>query len=886
MNKTLKLILIYTILFGVLTIGLFVLFILAHKSFIQYGDGYKQGYFWVVEVRQQLHDLAAGEGLHMWSWSKGLGMNVSMGYIIDPFMIIAALFPPGYIELGYTVANLFKMYCGGLVFLLFCKYVELDEYKCLVGSLCYTFSAWFIEVALSQSSLLMNAYLFPLLVLSVEWVYKKRNPLFFIIVVAYYMMRSFYFSYMSAIVIILYILLRYFAYNNQLRIKEYFINVGKFICYGICGCLMSFIIMLPYLSELQDASTESSTDTSSIMFDVNYYIGFGEKLIGRGITDDYPDIGLHILVLLLIPIAIKKLSKNSTGTIMTIILFAMMMFRFFCSMFNAFGYPTLRWSYTFIFFAVWAAMSVLDLQELRKKGNLILMAISLIVIAIWSMLPTLMYGINMDENKTFFIPWILFAGLILLLCVGFGRKKLIVLFTLGALVVGWNWSFYHDVDEFMSNNRINSDLKVSTQRVANQIKDKGFYRIDQVDGIRYHHGLQFPANENEWWRFKSIYLYDSKLPTRLFDYNDAVGNDYGHTKRVYVLSNDNRMGIDYLAGVRYFLGDDNKNGWTESDDYAGYGFAYYDTIDDVRIYKSRYDTSLGYTYDQCLSESEFMKLSRLEREQALMQAAVIPDGIKTETTQRSYKDMETDIKEIPYNVVNSYGASIEGNRITARTEEAYLELKVDDIEKSQLIVSFDNLKRTGSEEIKCSVKTDKLSQTILNDNSNQTIPGRCDYNVNLGYYDDYSGTIRITIFYPGEYTFDKLYVSAMSADLFDKYAKERQDSLYQITDYNEEMVKGTVDLSKDSIVYFSIPSYKNWDVYVDGVKQTRIDGVNIAFMGVEVPEGKHEVVLKYSYTMLKYAGAISLVGLLFTFLICIIYRHRRVQGLYRNDLEK
>ena len=211
---------------------------------------------------------------------------------------------------------------------------------------------------------------------------------------------------------------------------------------------------------------------------------------------------------------------------------------------------------------------------------------------------------------------------------------------------------------------------------------------------------------------------------------------------------------------------------------------------------------------------------------------------------------------------------------------------MDDIEKSQLIVSFDNLKRTGSEEIKCSVRTDKLSQTILNDNSNQTIPGRCDYNVNLGYYDDYSGTIRITIFYPGEYTFDKLYVSAMSADLFDKYAKERQDSLYQITDYNEEMVKGTVDLSKDSIVYFSIPSYKNWDVYVDGVKQTRIDGVNIAFMGVEVPEGKHEVELKYSYKMLKYAGAISLVGLLFTLLICIIYRRRRVQGIYRNDLEK
>ena len=158
MKKTIKLILIYTVLFGVLAAGIFVLFILAHKSFIQYGDGYKQGYFWVVEVRQQLQDLAAEKGFHFWSWSNGLGMNAPLGYIIDPFMIIAALFPPGAIELGYTVSNLLKLYFGGLVFLIFCSYVNLDGYKCVIGSLCYAFSAWFIEVALCQSSLLMNAY--------------------------------------------------------------------------------------------------------------------------------------------------------------------------------------------------------------------------------------------------------------------------------------------------------------------------------------------------------------------------------------------------------------------------------------------------------------------------------------------------------------------------------------------------------------------------------------------------------------------------------------------------------------------------------------------------------------------------------------------------------
>ena len=878
MNKTLKLILIYTILFGVLTAGIFVVFILAHKSFIQYGDGYKQGYFWVVEVRQQLQDLASGEGFHLWSWSKGMGMNTLEGYLVDPFMILAALFPPGYIELGYTVANLLKMYFGGFVFLLFCRFVNLDGYKCVVGSLCYAFSAWFIEVALCQSSLLMNAYLFPLLVLSVEWVYRKKNPIFFMIVVAYYMMRTFYFSYMSAIVIILYILLRYFAYNDSFSIKEYLINAGKFICYGICGCLMSFIVMIPYLSELRDASTDSSTDTTSILFTINYYFGFGKRMLGQGMTDDYLDIGVPVLILMLLPVAVKKLSKRETSTIMSIILFCMMMVPFFCSMFNAFGYPTLRWSYTFIFFAVWAGVSVLDIEELKKRENMLLMAVSLFVLAIWAMWPMLMNGINLSSTSAFFMPWNLLAGLVMLLCIGLGRKKLVVFFILGALIVGWNWSFHLNNDDFMSNNRINTHLRTSTQRVGDRISDEGFYRVDQVDGITLHHELKFPANENAWWQTNSIYLYDSKLPAGLFDYNKSVGNNYGYYKRVYVLSNDNRMGLDYLSGVRYFLGDDNKNGWTGSDEYAGYGFEYYDTIDSVRIFKSRYDTSLGYSYDKYITESEYMKLSRLEREQALMQTAVIPDGVETDVKQVTAADIETDVKDVPYTIAATSGATVEGNTIKTDTADAYIDLSLEDVTDSQLIVSFDNLKRTGSEDIRIIIKNNKVSQMMLNDDSNQTIPGRCDYDVNMGYYDTYSGNIRITIQYPGEYTFDRLYISAMSADLYDKYAKEREKSLYRITEYDEETVNGTVDLSKDSIVYFSIPSYRNWDVYVDGEKQDVIEDVNVAFMGAAVPAGKHEVVLKYSFTMMKYAGAVSLAGLLLALVISIGHRRRRKTG--------
>lgn len=875
MKQTLKLIIIYTVLFGIITAGVFVLFILAHKSFIQYGDGYKQGYFWVVEVRDQLRNLMSGNGIQVWSWSKGFGMDTSVAYLLDPFMIIAALFPPGYIELGYTVSNVLKLYCGGLAFLAFSRYIRLGDYQIVMGSLCYAFSVWFIEVALCQSSLLMNTYLFPLLVLGVEIAYRKKNPVLFIIMVGYYMLRTFYFAYMSAIVIILYVLLRYFAYHDQFSLKDYMKNIGAFVIYGICGCLISFVTMLPYVREILGASTESASDDASLLFDFKYYLGFGDRLIGRGLVDDYLDIGVPIIILLLLPVAVKKISRKETGTVMTIILFIMMMIPFFCSMFNAFGYPTLRWTYMFLFFAVWAAMSVMDMQELKKKSNLILMAVWLVVLTAWTIGPVFLGILYMDRSATLFVIWNLFAGVVILLTIWLGRQKIVAFFALGAIVIGWNLSILHNTDMFLRNNQVNEQLSQSTQRAGSQIEDEGFFRIDQVDGLNQHKVLKSPANESMWWKTKHIYVYDSKLPVGLFEFNKSVGNNYGYYKRVSILSNDNRMGLDYLTDVRYFLGDDTVNGRVGSDAYAGYGFTYLDTIDGVRVFKSKYETSIGYAYDHCISESEFAKLSRLEREQALMQAAVIPDDKKTNVSEIRRTDIETDIKDVTFSVINVEGASLDGNRITTNTADASFDLQIQGVKDSQVVLSFDNLHRTGSTEIDFTIENEKVSKMLLNNDSNQTIPNRCDYDVNMGYYDGDSGVIRITIKEPGEYIFDKMYISAMAAGIYDKYATIREESLFDVTDYDDEKVTGTVDVRNDSILYFSIPTYADWDIYVDGVEQTRIDGVNIGFMGTEISKGKHEVELRYDFSLLKYSAGVSLLGILLAIAVCIINRRRR-----------
>jgi uncharacterized membrane protein YfhO len=249
-----------------------------------------------------------------------------------------------------------------------------------------------------------------------------------------------------------------------------------------------------------------------------------------------------------------------------------------------------------------------------------------------------------------------------------------------------------------------------------------------MDWINTHLKADQPVNENLWWQNNTIYLYDSKIPTRLSEFNKLTGNNLGYSKRVYVQSNGNRMGLDFLYGVKYFLGDDTKNERTGADPHAGYAFDYYDTLDGVNVYKSRYDSSLGFLYDKFMTESEFMKLSRLEREQALLQALIVPDeetGVMDETRQITAAEIETDIKDIPYEIVATENLTLKGNKITTKEENASMTIHVDGVENSQLVVSFDNLQRfnkkgkpSGDFKVKC--KSSKLSSEANNKKNNPT----------------------------------------------------------------------------------------------------------------------------------------------------------------------
>ena len=890
LRSTAGTILTYTVIFCVLMAGIFALFILQGRSFVNSSDAYDQGYFWTAEMGNNLRSLLGGDGYPLWSWDRGMGLDTKLP--IDPFMMLASFFPAGQIELGYTVAIVLRLYFAGLAFILFCREIELDNFKALFGAICYIASSFTINVALVQGQFIDLFILFPLLVMSVDRIYKGKSPVLFMLIVGITTGINYYLAYMAAIGIIMYIILRYFYYH-EFRAKEYFAYIGRFILYGVTGIMLSAVFVYVTIVTLSGAST-GTRPALHLLYDTAHYLKSMTNLLSEGYTFGYKYIGIPVLALIVIPAFRSRPTIKATHVIMAAIMGAMALSPSCNSMFNAFSYETKRWYFMLIFFLVWTAAEHMDLDELAKGRNVFVM------LAWWAAITFTTLGFaylditgDMSKRHLAFVGGNLAAGLVMILFIWLApklkaslrlRQSLITLAVMGTLVLVWNATFYGHIEEkFFKYGEINAQLEASTQRAGALIEDDGFYRIDQADWINTHLKADQPVNENLWWGNDTIYVYDSKLPSRLSEFNRLVGNNLGYSKRVYMQSNGNRMGLDFLYGVKYFLGDDVKNDRLGADAFAGYAFDPMGELDGVNVFKSRYDSSLGFLYDKFMTETEFGKLSRLEREQALMQALVVPDeeaAEMDETKQITAADIETDIKDVPFEIISLNGIQKDGDSYIVTEEDANMTIYAGEAQNCQLVVSFDNLRRVddagadiGDFKVKC--KKDDKQVEANNKKNNQTISGIVDYDLNMGYYEDFSGSLRIKFSKPGRYVFDKLYVSAMSTENFDKYAAERCESVYEVTDRKSDLVSGKLDAKDDGWLFLSIPVNTNWNVFIDGGQVAEIHNANIAFFATPVTKGTHTVELRYDHHNRNIALAVSGVGLFLMIALGVIDRKKR-----------
>lgn len=625
------------------------------------------------------------------------------------------------------------------------------------------------------------------------------------------------------------------------------------------------------------------------------------------------------LFLIMIPVMVSRVRrKKATPALYTFLLCLLFLaVPFFNSLYNGLSYPTGRWCYTATFFYVWSGMQCLkgkpDMQKYKKAIFGMLLVIGFVLVIVGRVLLqigdelTVLTGI---VNIAFaFLYYQLYTEKWL-------RRRVQSVFVMVAVlcnviaVFGMKHlpgiSTY--LDKYEKNGAIYERLETATQRAGTEIKDDSFYRLDQIDHIkalkvtdpRYSNKsyrlIHAPANETLVFGTRSIYTYLSSTTGELFDYYRMLGNNASYYRRVCTFSNDNRARMDFLTGVKYFLGNNPQNDPpTGANEYASSGFQLYaKSSQGVDILKNEYAMGLGCTFDSYITESEWGQLDYPDREQALMQCVVLPDGMNTTLRHLDTEEIRSGVQKAAFHVDRTSnlvfdahaGGSVshtdleKPQQLTVKAAGGNFMIHLDqEYVNCELYVIARNLRRDINStnermyggtsglgalgRVRAWLKTGKDYNDYGGFRMNATMKGKTkqvwnsagdesgfsnirDFMIHVGEYQNGSQDITVSLNTIGDYTFDAIEVLAVPLSTYEGSAEVCMENSYAIDTFSDQYVSGTVRSEQQSaMLYLSIPYHDGWRAYVDG-EETPTYRIDTAFTGIPVSGiGEHTVELRF-----------------------------------------
>ncbi len=92
------------------------------------------------------------------------------------------------------------------------------------------------------------------------------------------------------------------------------------------------------------------------------------------------------------------------------------------------------------------------------------------------------------------------------------------------------------------------------------------------------------------------------------------------------------------------------------------------------------------------------------------------------------------------------------------------------------------------------------------------------------------------------------------------YASRLRQSAFELETYRPDRLRGNIVLDSDKLLFFSIPFDRGWSATVDG-QPAKLLKVNIGFIGLIIPQGRHEVELRYRQPLMIPGLIMSACGL-------------------------
>jgi uncharacterized membrane protein YfhO len=381
---------------------------------------------------------------------------------------------------------------------------------------------------------------------------------------------------------------------------------------------------------------------------------------------------------------------------------------------------------------------------------------------------------------------------------------------------------------------------------------------------------------------------------------------------------DSRAILGNLLNTDYYI---NSNGLEA---YIPYGYSqtsYTNTLSKTyTAYKNDYALPFGYTYSGCISKEQYEALSILQRQQALMQGAVIENEQAAATLNPvSPQDCSSPLKIKSIEGVSGV-AAVKANEFTVLGTNAKIAitleapppqdgenyfvitgLKHEPFEGVKLAkrnhtwISMSVLQKRELEEEERNPSRPKYRTTTIRVSTDDGYTGRMcipiprmdeyidtqydfgkqDYVQKLGKLDQQSNTVTLTFDTAGIYSFSNLQLVHQPLDSWYETAVEKMSEYsLQNLKLGTDSLSGSITVDEPRLLCLSIPYSTGWKAYVNG-KETKTIKTNTMFIGLLLEKGSYDIQLKYRTPWLNLGLIISAAGFSLLGLIILFNRKRR-----------
>ena len=735
------------------------------------------------------------------------------------------------------IQTLLKIGLCGLTFYLFINSLK-SSYASILFSTAYALMGYNI-IYHHNIMWLDGVILLPLVIWGIHKLFEEKSANLYIFSLSTAIITNYYIGYMICIFSVLYFC--YYSLSNNKKTVSFRKLTIRFIFSSLLSGGLSAFLLIPVFKSLEGGKASFNLDFFTLERNFPWSDLLTKIFIG---SFDYeqakyglPVIFCGIVSMLFLSVyflSVKiSLRKKLSALLLLLILFGSFYFQGPNLLWHGMNPPAwfpYRYSFIFTFFILLLSYKGWHIScSLQIKERIIVSAATGLVLyglLAWTVHKNLSF---MSNTKYLINSIVIAAALLFFLFLGSRFKKTFYIL-LGLLLVtelGINGRLCMSEYTYKQNDEYSAFVEAS-QPAVDRVKelDNTFYRMEKL----------FSRKENDpmLLGYKGLSHYSSSEKDFVKAFMGKTGFRNNGNWAYY--NRGSTFAMDTLLGVKYVL----------SYEPIGTAYTLLDTVGDVQIYRNDYALPIGFMVDEAALNYSLDEWQKFELQNHIWQS--ISSQHKTETLFTAL-----DIQDVELHNLSLEITDIGTNYIKMNQEDkAYIEYYVTAKDNNPVFAFF-----TTNEEV---LKKVKVS---VNGDSRGDYFSVYQYDIiRLGEYKaNDTLKIRLTLKEDSVYVNDA-WIYTQNMDILQAYYQELNQESFQVDSFSSSQITGSVQsYGSKSYIMFTIPYEDDWNAWIDGEKTETLDSMG-TFLTVPVPDGYHEITLKYIPSGRKFGILISVFSLI------------------------